>query len=441
MSYPYPVAPLAGSSLDPPSAMKEGLENDLDSSTARANATAAEIQERYAKERAKRLRPEGDAQYVDISTSDKFKHFHNDLWAPPNATQAEIPEHCKYLIVGAGFGGILFAVRLIQAGISVSDIRLVDSAGGFGGTWYWNRYPGLMCDIESYTYAPLLEEMEYMPKHRYSYGLELRQHAESIGAKFNLSDKAIFRQLVKSATWENEEWAVKMESVGPIPTNHTITNHTVRAQVLIVNPGVLNYPKLPGVPGVELYKGHSFHTSRWDYTYTGGSPDDPSLINLQDKTIGILGTGATAIQSVPHLAQWAKKLYVFQRTPSSVDTRDNRSTDPEEWQSKIQQGKGWQRKRMDNLAAHHAGVLGPSDLDLSSDRWSQISTYRALVGNVNFPTPEDVPAYVASLHAEDIPRAERIRGRVDQIVHDKDTAERLKHWYPSWCKRPTFHGE
>ncbi|KAF2095355.1 flavin-binding monooxygenase-like family protein [Rhizodiscina lignyota] len=402
-------------------------------------AAAAEIQQKYANEREKRLRPEGDAQYIDLSKSDKFKHFQEDPWVDPKAAQAEVPDYCKYLIVGAGFGGLLFAVRLIEAGIPASDIRLVDSAGGFGGTWYWNRYPGLMCDVESYIYAPLLEEMGYMPKHRYSYGPELREYAESIVAKWDLKDKAIFRQLVKSATWDNdhEEWVVETESVGAQGSQHNI-----RAPFVILASGLLNYPKLPGIPGIENFQGHSFHTSRWDYAYTGGSPTDPSLVNLRDKTVGIIGTGATAVQAVPHLAQWAKKLYVFQRTPSSVDTRDNHPTDPQEWQNKItKRGKGWQRERSDNFNARLAHASPETEVDMVSDSWSKISTYCALIGNASEVRPEDIPTYVASLHAQDFVRAERIRARVENIVKDKDTAERLKHWYPTWCKRPTFHDE
>ncbi len=416
-----------------------GAESELNNLDA---STAMQIQQKYNEERTKRLRSDGVSQYIDLNTSDK--HFQDDPWIDPLAPNAGVSSltdgsRCKYLILGAGFGGLLFAVRLIQAGIDVDDVRIVDSAGGFGGTWYWNRYPGLMCDVESYIYMPLLEEMEYMPKHKYAYGPELRTYAESIADKWKLGQKTMFRVEVNDLTWNNheKEWVVKMTQKRLGQEN---SNITVKSKFVISTSGVLSCPKLPSLPGIESFQGRSFHTSRWDYTYTGGSPIDPSLTNLQDKKVGIIGTGATAVQAVPHLAKWAKKLYVFQRTPSSVDRRDNRRTDVAWWTSEIQGKKGWQRERRENFNAHFTNAT-PPPTNMVADAWTHMPSFSALIGGPVKVSPESIPAHVASLHAMDLPRQEKVRARVDEIVKDKTVAEKLKPWYPGWCKRPCFHDD
>ncbi|KAK3081433.1 hypothetical protein LTS18_006706 [Coniosporium uncinatum] len=297
---------------------------------------AAKIQQRYTEERDKRLnhRPQGTAQFIDLATSDKFRHFQDDIWADHEALDAQPPalrdgEHCRFLIQGAGFGGLQFAVRLVEAGFPAADIRIVDKAGGFGGTWYWNRYPGLMCDVEGYIYMPLLEELGYMPKHKYSYGTELREYSEMVARHWNLTDKALFRTELKSATWDEseKEWTMKMIET----RNGAEQEITVRTDFFITTAGLLNTPHLPVVEGIEEFQVPAFHTSRWNYSLTGGTPYDPSLTKLKDMKVGILGTGATAIQAIPHLAMWAKQLYVYQRTPSAVDVRDQHPTDEEQW--------------------------------------------------------------------------------------------------------------
>ena len=236
-------------------------------------------------------------------------------------------------MIGGGFGGLLSAARLCEAGID--DIRIIEKGGDFGGTWYWNRYPGAQCDVESYIYLPLLEETGYIPKEKYSYAPEIFEHAQRIGKKFDLYSKALFQTQIKEIRWNEEEyrWVIT-----------TDRNDGFRARFVVMSNGPLNRPKLPGIPGIDSYKGHTFHTSRWDYDYTGGDTTG-NLHKLGDKRVAIIGTGATAVQCVPYLAKYAKHLYVFQRTPSSVDERRNRPTDPE-WVKTLT--PGWQRRRMDN---------------------------------------------------------------------------------------------
>ncbi|KAH0534210.1 hypothetical protein FGG08_007198 [Glutinoglossum americanum] len=421
------------------------MSSDAESANpALAAAFAVQVQQKYAQEREKRLRADGNEQYIDLSYSDKFKHFRDDPWVDPDAPPAgaNVPSGSRYkvLILGAGFGGLLSAVRLIEAGIDVNDIRLVDTAGGFGGTWYWNRFPGLMCDVESYIYMPLLEETGYMPKHRYSYGPELRGYANLIAEKWNLADKALFQTEVRHLGWDDttKEWVVNLTQM---PKGGEEREFEVQSQFVILASGVLNHPKIPKIPGLEEFQGHSFHTSRWDYAYTGGSPTNPSLEKLKDKRVGIIGTGATAIQAIPQLAKWAKHLYVFQRTPSSIDVRDQRPTDEQWWSEEVQGQRGWQRKRNLNFAAQFVDTGPKPEDNLVNDGWSKFDSYSAQVGSPTLVTMETMAQHIAALHALDLPRQERIRARVDAIIDDKAVAAKLKAWYPGWCKRPCFHDD
>ncbi|KAK4541657.1 hypothetical protein LTR36_007801 [Oleoguttula mirabilis] len=422
----------------------------ISDSSAAAVQNITDVHQRYAAEREKRLRPDGLAQYIDVAQSDRFRHYQDDPWvdhAALNAQEAPLQDgsRTKILILGAGWSGLLFAVRLLEAGVGGADIRIVDSAGGFGGTWYWNRYPGLNCDIESYIYMPLLEELGYMPRDKYAFGPELREHADRIADHYGLRDKAAFRTEVKGMDWVESEkvWRVAMvQKRGPGDDENC--DITVHAQFVFSASGVLNYPKVPKFAGLDAYKGHIFHTSRWDYNYTGGSPTEASLNNLKNKRVGIIGTGATAIQCVPRLAESAKELFVFQRTPAAVDVRGNRPTNPEQWATTIAAGEGWQAARRWNFLQHISNTTPRPAVDMVDDGWSHAPSISALFGAPGkgiLQTPEAIGAHVTALHALDMERQERIRAHVDVVVADKATAAKLKAWYPTWCKRPTFHDE
>ena len=248
-----------------------------------------------------------------------------------------------------------------------------------------------MCDVESYIYMPLLEEMEYMPKHKYAYGTELREYAESIADKFELRDKAVFKIEMKDLTWDDneKEWVVKMAQKRLGQENSQLT---VRARFAIAASGLLNCPQLPGVPGIDNFQGQSFHTSRWDYNYTGGSPVDPSLTNLKDKRVAIIGTGATAVQAVPHLGKWAKELYVFQRTPSSVDERRNHPTDAQWWAREMKGKKGWQKERNENFNAFITNVSPPPPVNMVNDAWTKMPSFSGLLGGPPMVTMDSVAA-------------------------------------------------
>ncbi|PFH57144.1 hypothetical protein XA68_15442 [Ophiocordyceps unilateralis] len=409
-----------------------------------------QITGRYVEEKTKRIRPEGSDQYVDLlsSPSSRLRELARDPWVDHEALNAQQPnlgdgDHVRVLILGTGFSGLLFGVRLVEAGIPPEEIRLVDPAGGFGGTWYWNRYPGLMCDIESSLYMPLLEETGHMPKHRFAYGPELRRHAEAVAERWRLADKAVFRTRVTSLVWDEEtgRWQVALRQTRGPDEGDQVMDMSVRAQFVVLAHGILNRPKAPRIPGLADFQGSMMHTGRWNYTVSGGSADDAALKGLSGKRVGVIGTGATAIQLVPELARWADKLYVFQRTPSAVDERGQRATDPAEWKAMTAR-PGWWRARNESWSRVMSGHANQDDC--FDDAWASIRGYRHVVGGPH-PAPvavEAVPALVASALADDAPRMERLRRRVDEVVtKDGTAAEALKAWYPSWCKRPCFHDD
>ena len=272
------------------------------------------LREKYRQERDKRVRPEGNDQYVEVTG--KFAHFVDDPYVEPGFTRDPLTDEIDIVIIGGGFGGLLAGARFREAGLH--NFRIIEAGGDFGGTWYWNRYPGAQCDIEAYCYLPLLEELGYMPKEKYSFAPEIYEHSQRIANTFNLYETACFQTKVTDLRWDEDiaRWIVS-----------TDRNDAIKARFVVMATGPLNRPKLPSVPGIEEFEGHTFHTSRWDYNYTGGDHSG-GLTKLADKRVAIIGTGATAIQSVPHVGAHAKQLYVFQRTPSSVDLRGNKPTDP-----------------------------------------------------------------------------------------------------------------
>ncbi|GAA0567785.1 MULTISPECIES: NAD(P)/FAD-dependent oxidoreductase [Streptomyces] len=377
------------------------------------------LRAKYRAERDRRIRPDGRKQYRRIAGD--FGSYAQDPYVEPEFTREPLHDRVDVLIIGGGFGGLLAGARLRQAG--VRDIRMIEQGGDFGGTWYWNRYPGVQCDIESYVYLPLLEEIGYVPQWRYAPGEEIRQHARAIGRHFDLYRDVCFRTQVTELRWDDAEleWTV-----------HTDRDDRIRARHVVISSGTLSRAKLPGIPGIETFKGHTFHTSRWDYDYTGGDASG-GLHGLADKRVALIGTGATAIQVVPHLGRDAEHLYVFQRTPSSVDVRGNRPTDPG-WAASLT--PGWQRRRRDNFLAVVTG--GEAAEDLVNDGWTSTARLQQKLiptdSYAGLPPQERERLYEIA----DFQKMNGIRDRVDSIVENTATAEALKPWYRYMCKRPTF---
>ena len=380
------------------------------------------LKAKYRAERDKRLRADGNSQYVEIAG--RFAHYLDDPYVEPGFSRAPLTDEVEVAVIGGGFGGLLVGARLREAGIE--DIRLIEKGGDFGGTWYWNRYPGAACDIESYVYLPLLEEVGYVPVEKYSCAPEILRHSRAMAEKFDLYRNACFQTEVTALRWD--------EALGRwiIETNR---GDAMKARFVVMANGPLHRPKLPGIPGIESFRGHSFHTSRWDYGYTGGTSDG-GLTGLKDKVVGIIGTGATAVQCVPHLAEGAKQLFVFQRTPSSIDVRNNRPTDPE-WARSLQ--PGWQQARMDNFNILVSG--GFADEDLVADGWTDIIGNILLLARKKAQAGETVEDPASLMQLADFKKMEQVRARVDAVVKDKATAEALKPYYNQFCKRPCFHDE
>ena len=380
------------------------------------------LRERYAAERAKRLRSDGNRQYQEITGN--LERFNADPYVEPGFTRNPLHEELDVVIVGGGFGGMLAAVRLQKAGIT--NFRIIEKAGDFGGTWYWNRYPGAQCDVEGYLYLPLLEETGYIPKERYSFAPEIFAHAQRIGKHYDLYSRTCFQTKVEQASWDDESglWTIT-----------TDRGDRFKTRFVIMSSGPLNKPKLPGIPGIEKFKGHTFHTSRWDYDYTGGDTTG-GLHKLKDKRVAIIGTGATAIQCIPHLGQYAQQLYVFQRTPSSVDERNNTPTDPE-WAKKLR--PGWQEYRNRNFTALLDGIQ--LEKDEVRDKWtSPLKKLGDLISSRS-DSSLSVEDKLALAEIADMQKMNEIRARVSSTVREPGTAEALKPWYGQWCKRPTFNDD
>ncbi|KQT32525.1 monooxygenase [Sphingomonas sp. Leaf412] len=378
---------------------------------------------RYAAERDKRLRPEGTAQYIRLDA--QFADRPVDVQAPV-ADRAPVTDDVTFAFVGGGFAGLVTGARLAEAG--VTDVRIVEKGGDVGGTWYWNRYPGAQCDTASMVYMPLLEETQHRPTEKYAHGPEILAQCRRIAERYGLYDKALFHTEVTGVTWDEARarWVIE-----------TNRNDRFTARFIGLGTGPLHVPKLPRIPGIADFRGHSFHTSRWDYAYTGGDPDGAPLDRLADKRVAIIGTGATAVQAVPHLAAAAQQLYVVQRTPSSVDVRDNGPIDPD-WFSEVAV-PGWQARWLENFTDNQAG--GNAREDWVKDGWTDLSRrIRARLAGL----PREAmtrEAMLAAYEESDFEKMEEIRARVDAVVADAGTAEGLKAWYRQLCKRPCFHDD
>ncbi len=378
------------------------------------------LRERYRVERDKRMRSDGQRQYQP--TTDDTTHSYDEDPHVPVTPRDPIVEELDVVVLGAGFAGILAGYHLTKAG--VTNFRNIDHAGDFGGVWYWNRYPGIQCDNDAYCYLPLLEETGFMPSKKFADGAEIQGYIKQIAQTFGFHDRALFHTLITSLQWDEtiQRWRVG-----------TSRGDEFRARFVIMGCGVLNMPKLPAIEGIDRYKGKIFHTARWDYAYTGGSYDSPVLDKLADKRVAIIGTGATSIQAVPHLARHAKHLYVIQRTPSTVDERPNPATDPA-WAAALE--PGWQAARQANFHRAAMEFFAPGEADLICDIWTEIArNLNAQLEAEGWPqlSPE---AIMARREVIDYQVMERLRARVDEMVEDRATAEALKPWYRFLCKRP-----
>jgi cyclohexanone monooxygenase len=358
------------------------------------------IKRKFAEERDLRLsyRPEGTRQYTS-DLNGWMAQYEIDPYGGEITPREPISDTVECLFIGGGFSALLTSARLREYG--VESIRIVERGGDVGGTWYWNRYPGAACDVVAYDYLPLLDETGYVPSRHYAKAPEIFAYCQSIARRYNLYELAIFQTTVTSTIWDPAE---KMWHIG------TDRGDQLKAKFVICANGTLAKPKLSKIKGMESFKGHSFHTSRWDYEYCGAD-----LSRLSDKIVGIIGTGATAVQAIPRLGEAAKELYVFQRTPSSIDIKDDWPTD-QEWARKLR--PGWQARRRQHARMDARRMEEGSEL-AGVSREEKIR--RQENANIDYMM--------------------RIHKRIEEIVKNKTAAEALKPWYMFMCKRPCFDND
>ncbi|KAB7754960.1 flavin-containing monooxygenase [Mycolicibacterium mucogenicum] len=384
------------------------------------------MREKYAHERAKRVRPEGSAQYLEVK--DDFADFADVDPHTPVTPRAPIDADLEVAILGGGIAGLLAGAYLTKAG--VEDIHVIEAGGDFGGVWYWNRFPGIQCDNDAYCYIPLLEELGFMPSKKFADGAEILAHCQHIGKHFGLYDGALFSTQVRTVRWDEDikRWRLS-----------TNRGDDIRARFVVMTQGSYNRPKLPGIPGIKDFRGHVFHSARWDYQYTGGDASG-GLDKLADKRVALVGTGATGVQLVPHLARDARHLYVFQRTPSSVDFRGNQPTDPA-WAQSLQPGWQAERKRNFHRWSPFEGVVFDAP-DQVCDFWTELGrNLTARIAASPDPGALGVEQIMAMREEEDYKIMERLRRRIADVVDDPGTAEALKPYYRFMCKRPTSSDE
>ena len=367
--------------------------------------------EEQAKYKAFKEARAGAADYIEMKG--EFSHYLEDVYSADPVPRDALTDECDVLVVGAGFAGLLLWHKLRKAGFE--NVRFCEKGGDVGGTWYWNRYPGIACDVESYSYLPLLEEMDYIPSMKFAAGFEIMEYCQKMAEKFGFYDKCLFHTTVEKTEWDeaSTRWTV-----------HTDRGDAMRAKFVVLANGILTTPKLARIDGMQSFAGDSFHTSRWDYN-----------IDLKGKRVGIIGTGATAVQAVPELAKIVKELCVFQRTPSSIDVRDQRETSMEEFEEWAKE-PGWAKARRARFAKISQGrtAMKANDDYLAG----RVDDFRDRKQHAEQISPEEL---VQKQLDSNFRIMEQIRARVDAIVEDPVTAAALKPYYPYGCKRPTFHDE
>ncbi len=368
----------------------------------------AEEQARY---RANKEVRRGAADY--IAMEGEFAKYLEDVYSAPPVERETLTDECEILVIGAGFAALLLWYKLRAAGFT--DVRFCEKGGDVGGTWYWNRYPGIACDVESYSYLPLLEEMGYFPTMKFASGFEILEYCQSMAERYGFYDHCLFHTTVEQTDWDEASgrWTVQ-----------TDRGDKMRARYVVLANGILTTPKLARIEGMETFAGESFHTSRWNYH-----------VDLEGKRVGIIGTGATAVQVVPELAKVVKELYVFQRTPSTIDVRDQRVTTQEEIEAWSNE-PGWALARRERLAMISSGrtALQGND-DFLSGKVTAVRERRVYERELS---PEELIERQLNTNFRIM---EQIRARIDAIVKDPKTAAALKPYYPYGCKRPTFHDE
>ena len=326
---------------------------------------------------------------------------------------AEITATYDAVIVGAGFAGMYMLHRLRGLGFNA---RVFDAAGGVGGTWYWNRYPGARCDVKSVDYSfsfdPDLEQ-EWEWSEKYATQPEILRYANHVADRYELWPDMQFDTRIETSRWDGSRWIVT-----------TSQGDVVSAQHVIMAVGTLSTPKLPEVPGIDTFLGAKYQTSKWPH----------EGVDFTGKRVAVIGTGSSAIQSIPIIAAQAVHTTVFQRTPNFSMPAGNRPLDDKERQIKANYREHRQAAKESFFGVPVAGEA-VSAFDVSEEE--RTATFQAgwddgnLVGLIG--------AYNDILFdkaANDL-AAEFIRDKIRATVRDPDIAETLCPFnHPVGTKRP-----
>ena len=326
--------------------------------------------------------------------------------ATPSNTTAESPERVDSVVVGAGFAGLYSLYRLRERGMSA---RVFETGTDVGGTWYWNRYPGARCDVESlqysYSFSPELRK-EWTWSERYGGQPEILRYIKHVADRFDLRRDIKFNTRVVSAVFNDDTnlWTVE-----------TNQGDVVLATFCVMATGCLSTPYEPAYPGLEYYQGDIYHTGKWPH----------EEVDLSGQRVGIIGTGATAIQIIPVVAEQVEHLTIFQRTANYSIPGHNRPADPEV----EREFNAHYDARLDKARHSFGGITGHpsprvSALEDAPEERNRFFEERWADGGGTFSMLTTYRDLLVSQEANDL-AADFVRDKIRSIVKDPEVAELL----------------
>ncbi|HMJ99086.1 MAG TPA: NAD(P)/FAD-dependent oxidoreductase [Reyranella sp.] len=317
------------------------------------------------------------------------------------------------VVIGAGFGGMYMLHRLRQKGFGV---RVFESGKGVGGTWYWNRYPGARCDVESvqysYQFSPELQQ-EWEWTERYATQPEILRYANHVADRFDLRRDIRFETRVTQARFDETAHAWTVE---------TDKGDRVTARFVITAMGYLSSPNTPKIPGLEDFKGPTYHTGNWPH----------EGVDFSAKTVGMIGTGSSAIQSIPIIAQQARHLTVFQRTANYMVPAHNKPLDPA-YVSDVKANYEAMRRRARKMPAGIDFAFNPaSAIETDEAERRRLFEERWNYGGLGFMGSfSDLLLNAESNRTA----ADFVRAKIRDVVKDPELAEKLTPTNVIGCKR------